>query len=110
MRADTLPGLDLADYRRFIETGRMQQAKNGESDLQRTAFKNRSGIHVHVRSLGGTKCEYVQSDGTVLAERRIRWQKNPLYPNPESARELCGLLPLRGWRNAKVQQILPGGA
>ena len=28
----------------------------------------------------------------------------------ESARELCGLLPLRGWRNAKVQQILPGGA
>jgi hypothetical protein len=28
----------------------------------------------------------------------------------ESARELCGLLPLRGWRNAKARPILPGGA
>jgi hypothetical protein len=29
---------------------------------------------------------------------------------PESARQSWRLLPLRGWRNAKVQQILPGGA
>jgi hypothetical protein len=36
--------------------------------------------------------------GTLLAIRR------------ESARELCGLHTLRGWSNAKDQQILPGGA
>jgi hypothetical protein len=35
---------------------------------------------------------------------------NPAVLVCESDRDLCGLLPLRGWRNAKVHQVLPGGA
>jgi hypothetical protein len=61
----------------------MQKGNSDEPDRQLTAFANLPGIHVQVRSLGGTKREYVQGDGRVLAARRTRWRKNPLYPNPQ---------------------------
>ena len=32
---------------------------------------------------GVRSAKYVRSDGTVLAARRTRWRKNPLYPNPQ---------------------------
>ena len=61
----------------------MRPADSDESDRRRDAFANLPGTHVQVRSLGGTKREYVRGDGTVLAARRTRWRKNPLYPNPQ---------------------------
>ena len=61
----------------------MRPADSDESDRRRDAFANLPGTHVQVRSLGGTKREYVRGDGTVLAAPRTRWRKNPLYPNPQ---------------------------
>jgi hypothetical protein len=61
----------------------MRSADSEESDRRQAAFANLPGTHVQVHSLGGTKREYVRSDGTVLAARRTRWRKNPLYPNPQ---------------------------
>ena len=78
----TPSGSDLADERGFIETGPVQHADDHGFD-HRIAFTNLPGVHVHVRSLGGSKREYVRSDGAVVATRRIRWRKNPLYPNPQ---------------------------
>ncbi len=40
------------------------------------------GTHIHVRSAGGTKREYVGNDGTRLATSQTHWRRNPLYPNP----------------------------
>lgn len=75
-------GLDLADEGEFIETGPVQQDDSSESD-EHIAFTNLPGTHVQVRSVGGTKREYVRGDGMVLVVRRTRWRKNPLYPNPQ---------------------------
>ena len=49
---------------------------------QRKSFQNLPGTHVHTRTFLGTKREYVQGDGTVLATRKTYWRKSPLYPNP----------------------------
>jgi hypothetical protein len=46
------------------------------------AFVDLPGIHINVRSVGGTKREYVRNDGTVLATTSTRWRRNLLYPNP----------------------------
>ena len=35
------------------------------------------------------------------------WLETLRIKRPESARELCGLLPLRGWRNAKANRYSP---
>lgn len=76
-------GVDVAQMGDFIETDAMQLDDEGEADPQRSDFTNLPGTHVHVRSLGGSKRQFVKTDGTVLAERRIRWRKSPLYPNPQ---------------------------
>jgi len=45
-------------------------------------FLDLPGTHVHARSAGGAKREYVRNDGTLLATSATHWRRNPLYPNP----------------------------
>ena len=73
--------MDYADDGKFIETGPVPQDDSSESD-EHIAFTDLPGTHVQVRSVGGTKREYVRGDGMVLVARRTRW-RNPLYPNPQ---------------------------
>jgi hypothetical protein len=58
--------------------------------------RNGSGVALYAAGVAGYATS-IAINATSIATR-------------ESARELCGLLPLRGWRNAKAQPILPGGA
>jgi hypothetical protein len=58
----------------------------GRYDIEKAdrqaAFHNLPGTLVATRSAGGTKREYVQGDGSILATRGSYWRRNPLYPNP----------------------------
>jgi len=37
---------------------------------------------IQTRRQGGTKVDYVDGDGTVIATSKTYWRRNPLYPNP----------------------------
>jgi hypothetical protein len=80
--AETPPGSDVADGGAFIGPRLMRPGQSEDFDCQQTDFAKLPGVHVELRTLGGTKREYVRGDGTVLAARRTEWRRNPLYPNP----------------------------